>query len=201
LDVYSAKLVGMTLRAHSLQTLKRLAKQVPDEKEAHSLLSELEEVGDHAADRAIALIGGAMIENALRAALLSRLFHQADNIQNEIFENDGAPLSTFSQRIIVGYAMGIYGNKIRNDLDCIRIIRNSFAHTMLTLSFDRKEVVNVCKRFNTLRRLTIAHGVGQDARRDYILVVSHLTGAIRRNVLEQRGFAFLGRTKFDRALW
>jgi len=63
-----------------------------------------------------------------------------------LFDRDG-PLSSFSGQIKVGYAMGIYDAAIRRDLDRMREIRNTFAHSIHPLKFTTPAIMAACKDF------------------------------------------------------
>jgi DNA-binding MltR family transcriptional regulator len=53
-----------------------------------------------------------------------------------------APLSSFSAKIQVAYAIGLIGPKATHDLDRIREIRNAFAHAKVSITFDTDAVAN-----------------------------------------------------------
>jgi len=54
---------------------------------------------------------------------------------------DNGPLNSFSSKIIVGYALGIYDEGMRNDLNIVRNIRNVFAHSKRLIQFDHPLIV------------------------------------------------------------
>lgn len=101
------------------------------------------------ADRAAALIVAALLEDALKTAISTHFVSVDDNTINQLFSSgvDDGPLATFSARIRLGYALGIYGPDMRADLETIRLIRNVFAHSRHLLDFSSPEVENVCKQF------------------------------------------------------
>jgi DNA-binding MltR family transcriptional regulator len=68
----------------------------------------------------------------------------------ELFDGT-APLSTFSAKIKIAYAMGIIGKLTRHDLEKLREIRNAFAHSIRHLSFDLPEIANIVESFNALK--------------------------------------------------
>jgi hypothetical protein len=49
-------------------------------------------------------------------------------------------MGSFFASIELGYALGLYGNLLRDDLHTIRTIRNAFAHAMKPLTFDTPQV-------------------------------------------------------------
>ena len=79
-------------------------------------------------DRAVAIVGGALVEELLTRALKYFLRPDATSME-ELFSFSG-PLGTFSAKIRMGYHLGCYGEEVRRDLDILRRIRNDFAHEL-----------------------------------------------------------------------
>lgn len=82
---------------------------------------------DHATDRAVAILVAAYVEEALLDALLFRLGSKKEEAVGELLEN-GAALSTFSNKISLAQAVHLIGPRTRGDLDRIRKVRNECAH-------------------------------------------------------------------------
>jgi hypothetical protein len=122
--------------------LKKLIKELPDQHDVLKTLKALQGEDTHNADRATAIIGGSFLESALETLILSRLIHNlGKDGRLELFDGErGAPLGSFSARIKMAYALGIYGPKTRDHLNNIRAIRNAFAHSSAGLTFNTKEV-------------------------------------------------------------
>jgi DNA-binding MltR family transcriptional regulator len=97
-------------------------------------------------DRAIAILASALVEDALEDAIVARLSPLSKDDHASLFEGEG-PLSTFSARIRVGFALSIFGKITRDDLNCMRDIRNAFAHARISLKFTTREVTDACKNF------------------------------------------------------
>lgn len=95
-------------------------------------------------DRAVAVLLGAMVEDTLRIWLLS---HMRDDLSadehNRLFGPDGAS-GTFSNKIMLAYAVGAIGSTTRHDLDLIRTLRNEFAHSRRPITFETDVVRAVC---------------------------------------------------------
>jgi Domain of unknown function (DUF4145) len=89
---------------------------------------------DHATDRAVAILGAAYVEETLLDALLVRLGVKDQNALEQLMEN-GAPLSTFSNKISLAEAVHLIGPRTRGDLDRIRKVRNECAHSVNPISF------------------------------------------------------------------
>lgn len=91
-------------------------------------------------DRGAAVLGGAYIDADLGEALKSKLrdlnLSNKETLHKRLFRHNG-PLSTFSARIDMAFALYLIGEKTRHDLDIIRGIRNDFAHDLEVGSPDK----------------------------------------------------------------
>jgi DNA-binding MltR family transcriptional regulator len=72
--------------------------------------------------------------------------------RDRLFTGTG-PLSSFSTKIQLAYAMGIIGKKVRHDLDTIREMRNAMAHASKQINFETKEIVTLCRGLHVLRTI------------------------------------------------
>lgn len=122
-------------------SLKSLSKDVPGGLEALNIIRS----SIHHSDREIAIVCTSLLEYSL-GNLLERSFRNLSSDQRrELFEGT-APLSTFSARIAISYALAIVDKSIKSDLDLVRQIRNAFAHTIKPLNFDTPVIADCCKR-------------------------------------------------------
>src|SRR4051794_40655131 len=97
-------------------------------------------------ERGAAITGAALLEHLLARAIEAKWPPISNGIRADIFEKDG-PLATFSAKILVGYAMGLYGPDLKSDLDRVRRVRNLFAHTMHPVTFKTERVKTLCNQF------------------------------------------------------
>lgn len=88
-------------------------------------------------DRGAAIIAGSFAENALGNYLTHGI--KDKKISEKLFGPVG-PLSSFSQRIAVGYAFNMIDKQQFHDLEAIRQIRNHFAHHPFDTAFDAAEI-------------------------------------------------------------
>lgn len=143
----------MASRRDSLQKLdkklKDLMRQAPEGKELFQILFGISDNRPHAnlielkaADRTIAVTAAAFLDHALQKAICTHLPLSANH--KDLFDDRG-PLGTLSAKIIMAKALEIIDTVEREDLDTIRTIRNSFAHTLLPIGFDADEVKTLCK--------------------------------------------------------
>jgi len=108
-----------------------------------AFLDLIKEMGD-ASHRTAAIVAVAMVDDALGHALLTRLIPLGKTWIDRVFDSADAPLGTFSAKIRLGYALGLYGPVTCGDLDRVRWIRNQFAHSSKRRSFDDKDVAERC---------------------------------------------------------
>ena len=71
-------------------------------------------------DRAVAIVGGALIETILTYALISR-FHKNEKITDQLFRSTGA-LGSFSTKVDMSFLTGLCGPKAYRDLVTVKDI-------------------------------------------------------------------------------
>lgn len=120
---------------------------------AASTLLAKSEIGPKAEqldDHAFVIIAASMLDEALGEAIGFVLLGGSKS--RELLMGWDRPLSTFSARIHMGYALGLFGEKTHRDLNLIREIRNDFAHTIIAeaspqpskMSFKSQTVAHRC---------------------------------------------------------
>jgi hypothetical protein len=62
-------------------------------------------------------------------------------------EAEGGPLNTFSQKIMMGRALAIYGEVMQHNLDLLRHLRNAFAHSHVPITFETPEIAEAIAHF------------------------------------------------------
>ena len=149
--------------------LKKLAAEIPDDKESRAMLQGLEAQDNPLSDYAIALIGASLLEKALEIALLARFVELSKDERTRLFQPKG-PLAGLALSSQVAYAIGIFGPKSQSDIDHVRTIRNAFAHGRRTLSFETREVAEICRLLRVPDIVTIAESTAdfRTARGRYI---------------------------------
>lgn len=130
----------MPPRSQSLRSLREFTNKVPSSKEAHRIFHELIDDPNH---RAAGITGAAYLERSLEDALTYKLKKIGAVSADELFRGD-APLGTFSAKIRFAFAIKLFGERTRRDFDCIREIRNAFAHSKLMATFETPEIQMVC---------------------------------------------------------
>jgi hypothetical protein len=85
-------------------------------------------------DRGATLLVTANCDLALTQAVY-RVLKVPDDLRRRL-EEDGGPLNSFSQKILMGRALGIYGEVMHHNLDLLRHMRNAFAHSHVPITFE-----------------------------------------------------------------
>jgi hypothetical protein len=91
-------------------------------------------------DRGTAVIAAAVLDDLLEILLTARFIELGSDRHDGLFKRTGAPLSTFSSKIEIGFAIGVFSNEARLAMHLIREVRNEFAHRIEQISFDHPDV-------------------------------------------------------------
>lgn len=85
-------------------------------------------------DLVTAIVHAIEVEYLLEQLIITKL-KRNDEATIEILCKDNGPLATFFSKIGLGYAMGLYDERLMEYLNAIRKIRNAFAHSRKDVSF------------------------------------------------------------------
>ena len=99
-------------------------------------------------DRASALVSSALLEELLERLLLV-FFMDYDKIKRDLFDGM-ASLSTMSAKINIAYYLGLIEQYVFEDLTLIRKIRNDFAHSFETITFETQRIKDRCIQLKML---------------------------------------------------
>ena len=92
------------------------------------------------------------------------------------------------EQIKRGYALALFGEKTRDDLESIREIRISFAHSLTLLRFETVEVAKICAKLHipstikTMDRMLLATGRTETPRRRYIETTLTIAGRLKGTI-------------------
>jgi hypothetical protein len=86
----------------------------------------------NASDRVCAVVWGASIHDLIKQLVQVKLIKHDDHA-HRLFGADG-PLANFSVLHNLAHAMGLIGDDVRNDIYCVREIRNTFAHNVSVIN-------------------------------------------------------------------
>ena len=92
------------------------------------------------------MVAAAWLDDALEACIRAA-FRPDQGMADELFRPDG-PLGSFSARIKLAYLLDLIEPTARKDLDCIRRIRNDFAHGRGDLRFTTPSVRDRCRQLH-----------------------------------------------------
>lgn len=106
-------------------------------------LAEIVESLPNHSDRDAALIYGAMVENYLERAIATHFVSGESTTALFSYRSSG-PLATFAAKIQIGYALGVYEERMRSDLRWIKNIRNAFAHVRKKIDFSTPAIADAC---------------------------------------------------------
>jgi len=113
------------------RTLRTLSSEVPAPETVEQILLHLHT----RQDREAAIVGASLVESALQERLLRSFDSAAEGLEQSLFENGGA-LSDFNSKILVAQAFAVIPNRLAEDMQRIRKIRNCFAHARIDVVFD-----------------------------------------------------------------
>lgn len=106
----------------------------------------------HGSDRAVAIVGGSIVERCLELALISHL-HRNKKITDQLFRPSGA-FGSFATKIHLGLLTGIYGSAGHKELAIVKDIRNKFAHSLDTVGFEAAQISAWAKNLKFGERYT-----------------------------------------------
>ena len=108
-------------------------------------------------DRGATLLVTANCDLALTQAVY-RVLKVPDDFRQRL-EAEGGPLNTFSQKIMMGRALGVYGEVMQHNLDLLRHMRNAFAHSHVPITFETPDIAEAVAHFKP-QTLMPPHNVG-----------------------------------------
>lgn len=99
-------------------------------------------------DRAAAVLASSFMDKCLEDCL--KAFLVDDPSVEDLFTGYG-PLSSFSAKIGMAFALGLINQDMKADLNYIRKVRNHFAHHPAETSFDVSPVRELCSNLSMAR--------------------------------------------------
>lgn len=107
-------------------------------------------------DRGCVIFSSGILDSALEDLLRANFQKDASSIKRVIsplFKGYG-PLTTFSAKINVSFALGLIDEKVKDKLEIIRRVRNVCAHEIKDVNFLHEQIK---KRFDTFLSKTTLH--------------------------------------------
>ena len=97
-----------------------------------------------------AILAAAGVEDGLEYAIENQFMRGLSKTEfRTIFDSDDM-LGTFGAKIKMGHALRVYGDITQADLNCIKDIRNVFAHAKMKLDFSHPHVIDACKQLDAV---------------------------------------------------
>ena len=124
--------------------LRHLLKQVPTPEEYQVAWESVRKDGS----RGSVILAGTLVEDCLRALLISRMAPGVEKDEPKDLFGPMKPLSSFSAKIRMGFALKLYGERTFHDLQLLRELRNLFAHGKLAIDFDTPGVKCAINQFH-----------------------------------------------------
>lgn len=96
-------------------------------------------------DVALVLIEAAALEHVLRLRIRDLMMPLSKKLNERLFEGYG-PLSSFSAKVDVAFALKVISEEAYRELTLVRKIRNELAHSFEDISFRHPDVIPLCKQ-------------------------------------------------------
>ena len=158
-------------------SLRRLSRQEPTNEELTETLQSIVDLPD----RMAAIIMASLVESDLEKLIIMNLPIKDKDMVAALTERDGA-LSTFFAKIDLSYALALVSSASRNNLHCIRRIRNAFAHAPRPIAFTTEEVSQECSKLRSIKTgRTLS--TKRPERIKFILVCSELSIFINEELI------------------
>lgn len=140
----------MTTNDTTIKSLKEIQRETPDTKDILSRLALAQTVNDYQA----AMQSASLVEFMLMQALLTKFIPMGkDHLDGLFSDATNGPISTYSAKIKMSYALGIIGSETKSQLERVRIVRNHFAHVKDSTSFSDASVAFECAKFKKPKML------------------------------------------------
>lgn len=152
------------------KTLHDLSRQMPTAAELKDLMDKI----DHMDDRAAALVLAALLDNLLEMAIEVNFVALPEKNLAALFRNPQAPLSAFSAKIDIAYALGVYGDDFKKQIDQLRRIRNAFAHSVIPISFEEPLISSECRKLDPQALTELEYQSDQDTPKERFLSIGQM---------------------------
>jgi hypothetical protein len=104
------------------------------------LAAELEKESD----RALAIVSAAYLDHLLEI-LISTKYKLSKGKREHLFKYPAGMLHSFAFKITFAHMTGLISENEKQDLNILRDVRNAFAHQLIGISFETKQIAEVCK--------------------------------------------------------
>jgi DNA-binding MltR family transcriptional regulator len=101
--------------------------------------------------RSAVILLTSQLELFLDDAIFESLARNEDDLIARLIDSNG-PLSSFSSKILIAYALGVISKDTRGDLDILRNVRNEFAHSPRPIDFYTPEISDRIENLKCIKR-------------------------------------------------
>jgi DNA-binding MltR family transcriptional regulator len=127
-------------------------------------------------DRSIPIVVVAFLDDILKK-LIEAHFIDNQKVVEQMLDYPGA-LSNFAARADVAYCLGLIPSKTYQDIVQVRKIRNKFSHSHFPVSFDNKDIADMCKTLNFFTLIKQAHFCNYSPREQFLTTAIMLVNTI-----------------------
>lgn len=124
-------------------------------------------------DASTVMVGAAILDNGLESAIATRMPGLNNRLKQKLFEGYG-PLATFAAKIDVALAFGLVDVETHKKLHVVKRVRNEFAHSPDTVTFESQEIVSMLTA-------TLQEGEHADAQTQYLRLLNEISVGIKGN--------------------
>lgn len=136
-------------------------------------------------DTTIAILATSVIDHLMKLAVTTKFRRDPSKADlKELFEGNG-PLSRFSAKVTLCSLIGLLNLDMKSDLQRFGFIRNQFAHSPVTMTFDSPKIVEACNKLRAPGIFMPKAEITPPARKLFV-------GATLRLMVELIGKAILG---------
>jgi hypothetical protein len=167
-------------RGRKRPTLGDVTRRLVGEDDINSISAELLSGND----RTCAIVACELVNTSLMAALTAHFVQLEEGDGESLFFGQAAVLGSFSARIVIGRAIGVFGNQTFEVLQTVRRIRNAFAHSALPVEFTLELIANECmklpdEKLSLSRELKAQFTDVAPLRERYVAVCLHLIALLQ----------------------
>ena len=158
------------------KSLRQLAASAVEKADLPAILDEIRDTSD----RTAAIVLASLVERTVEQSITQALPRRDDKTIEKLQARDG-PLGNFYAKNHLGFALGIYDEVTRDNLEIIRKIRNAFAHTVLKITFETEQIIDEVKKlkFDAVEVSTTKLGEFSEYRTKYTYACSMFAAVSR----------------------
>jgi hypothetical protein len=112
---------------------------------------------ENSADRAAGIVAAALLEDMLTECLKRRL--KKGDRATSFLSGEGGAVGSFGAKITLGFLLGIYDDRTRQNLTLISKVRNYFAHESKEVKFERGDALKHCNELQSNLPLMLKLGI------------------------------------------